>query len=370
MSKLRLGRQHRPCRDGAERARRRQSRSGARRDPGGSGRRRRHHRASARRPPAYFRRRYRPPRARAENSAQSGNGGDRRDAGHRAASTARMPPASCRRSARSAPPRAASMRRASTIACKPIVATLARCRHPRLAVHRARPRQLDAAQSLGAPVVELHTGAYANAAGDAARRRCSARSANAADIRRIDRAGNPCRPRPHLSTMSGPSPPFREIRELNIGHFLIGEAIFVGLAESIQRMRAPDGRGAGHDPRPRLRPDRHPPHRKDASRRMASVSSPASSPRSSAPNRTSARPAPPPMPSVSPPRRPAPRRWAPGFAGRVLARHGGGQSARRQADHGADRRRAEAAGGNHARRATGPRSTSPSPTIFRWPRPS
>ena len=59
VSKLRLGRQHRSRRHGAQCARRRQSRSGARRHPGAGRGRRRHHGASARRPPPYLRRRYR-----------------------------------------------------------------------------------------------------------------------------------------------------------------------------------------------------------------------------------------------------------------------------------------------------------------------
>ena len=57
-----------------------------------------------------------------------------------------------------------------------------------------------------------------------------------------------------------------EIVELNIGHFLIGEAVFVGLARRVRQMRAAMDRGrteveAAHDPRHRLRPDRHPPDR-------------------------------------------------------------------------------------------------------------
>ena len=102
-------RQHRSCRDGAECARRRQSRSGAR---GASWRKQ----AGADGITAHLREdrrhisdeRYRAPFPRAGNPAQSGNGRDRRNAGHRAQGASRMPPASCRKSAKSAPPKAAS----------------------------------------------------------------------------------------------------------------------------------------------------------------------------------------------------------------------------------------------------------------------
>ena len=54
-----------------------------------------------------------------------------------------------------------------------------------------------------------------------------------------------------------------EIVELNIGYYMIGEAIFVGLAETVRTMRAAmdRGRARAHDHRHRLRPDRYPPRR-------------------------------------------------------------------------------------------------------------
>ena len=58
-------------------------------------------------------------------------------------------------------------------------------------------KQLDAARALGAPVVELHTGAYANAAG-AAREKLLKHIHNARGVRRRSRPGNPCRPWPDL----------------------------------------------------------------------------------------------------------------------------------------------------------------------------
>jgi pyridoxine 5-phosphate synthase len=95
--------------------------------------------------------------------------------------------------------------------------------------------QLDAARALGAPVVELHTGAYANAAG-AARATELARIRDAADygvgIGLQVHAG-------HGLTFDnvGPIAAIQQIVELNIGHFLIGEAIFVGLEASVREMR-------------------------------------------------------------------------------------------------------------------------------------
>jgi pyridoxine 5-phosphate synthase len=97
-------------------------------------------------------------------------------------------------------------------------------------------KQLDAARALGAPVVELHTGAYANASGDA-RAKILKHIHNAAEFGADNgleiHAG-------HGLTYDnvGDIAAVPHIRELNIGHFLIGEAIFVGLTESIRKMRA------------------------------------------------------------------------------------------------------------------------------------
>lgn len=100
------------------------------------------------------------------------------------------------------------------------------------------PRQLDAALALGAPVVEIHTGAYCEAvrAGSATRdaelRRIAAAARYGREIGLEVHAG-------HGISFDTVQPIARigELVELNIGHFLIGEAIFVGLAESITTMR-------------------------------------------------------------------------------------------------------------------------------------
>ncbi|KRB82512.1 pyridoxine 5'-phosphate synthase [Sphingomonas sp. Root710] len=98
------------------------------------------------------------------------------------------------------------------------------------------PRQIEAAVSLGAPVVEFHTGRYAHAEGEA----------QAAELRRIADAAalaakNGIEPHAgHGLTFDNviPIAAIPQIAELNIGHFLIGEAIFEGLGPVVRRMRA------------------------------------------------------------------------------------------------------------------------------------
>jgi pyridoxine 5-phosphate synthase len=97
-------------------------------------------------------------------------------------------------------------------------------------------RQLDAALALGAPVVELHTGAYCDSTG-AARERELLRLVEAAG--HAAALGLECHAGHGLSYETvGPVAAIDTIVELNIGHFLIGEAIFGGLASAIKRMRA------------------------------------------------------------------------------------------------------------------------------------
>ena len=99
-------------------------------------------------------------------------------------------------------------------------------------------RQIDAAVALGAPVVELHTGSYCEAfhSGAEAFERERRRIAEAAAWGRA--AGLEVHAGHGLSYDTvKPIARLDEIAELNIGHFLIGEAIFVGLEASIRRMR-------------------------------------------------------------------------------------------------------------------------------------
>jgi len=96
-------------------------------------------------------------------------------------------------------------------------------------------RQIEAALRLGAPVVEFHTGHYAELDGEARAdelRRIASAAALAAKNGIEPHAG-------HGLTYDNVQPvaAIPQIRELNIGHFLIGEAIFTGLQESVKRMR-------------------------------------------------------------------------------------------------------------------------------------
>ena len=96
--------------------------------------------------------------------------------------------------------------------------------------------EVDAAVELGAPVVELHTGAYCEADGGGRERELSRIVEAAAHAETV---GLECHAGHGLSYESVvPIAAIPTIVELNIGHFLIGEAIFGGLESSIKRMRA------------------------------------------------------------------------------------------------------------------------------------
>ena len=105
--------------------------------------------------------------------------------------------------------------------------------------------QIEAAVALGAPVIELHTGAWCDALADGDGARVQA------EWRRI-LAGAALARRHGLEVHAGHGLTFAsaetiaalpEIAELNIGHFLIGEAIFVGLPAAIGTMKAAIARG-------------------------------------------------------------------------------------------------------------------------------
>ena len=98
------------------------------------------------------------------------------------------------------------------------------------------PRQIEAAVHLKAPVVELHTGRYCELEGEA----------QVAELRRIaDAAALAAKNGIEVHAGHGltfdnvvPIAAIPQLRELNIGHFLIGEAIFDGLGPVVRRMRA------------------------------------------------------------------------------------------------------------------------------------
>ena len=96
-------------------------------------------------------------------------------------------------------------------------------------------RQIEAALRLRAPVVELHTGEYAHAEGDARWVELS----RVADMAALA-VKNGIEPHAgHGLTYDNVQPiaAIPQLAELNIGHYLIGEAIFTGLAASVRKMR-------------------------------------------------------------------------------------------------------------------------------------
>lgn len=98
------------------------------------------------------------------------------------------------------------------------------------------PRQIEATLRLGAPVLELHVGRYAELAGEA----------QAAELRRLaDAAALAAKNGIEVHAGHGITydnvaaiAAIPQLRELNIGHFLVGEAIFTGLSEAVRMMRA------------------------------------------------------------------------------------------------------------------------------------
>jgi pyridoxine 5-phosphate synthase len=95
--------------------------------------------------------------------------------------------------------------------------------------------QLTAASELGAAVVELHTGAYCEVEGSERERELARLVAGA---RKADELGLECHAGHGLGFDTvGPVAAIPNVVELNIGHFLIGEAVFGGLEGAIRRMR-------------------------------------------------------------------------------------------------------------------------------------
>ena len=99
----------------------------------------------------------------------------------------------------------------------------------------ASERQLEAALRLGTPVVEFHTGEYAHAEGE----QVAVELKRIADMAALA-AKNGIEPHAgHGLTYENVQPiaAIPQLAELNIGHYLIGEAIFVGLEPAVTRMR-------------------------------------------------------------------------------------------------------------------------------------
>jgi pyridoxine 5-phosphate synthase len=96
-------------------------------------------------------------------------------------------------------------------------------------------RQVAAAYESGAQAIELHTGTYANAIG----------AARVKELKRLQKAAKQAHElglevhAGHGLTYDnvGPIAAIPEIVELNIGHFLVGEAVFIGFADAVYKMR-------------------------------------------------------------------------------------------------------------------------------------
>jgi pyridoxine 5-phosphate synthase len=100
----------------------------------------------------------------------------------------------------------------------------------------AEPRQIEAAAKVGAPVVELHTGHYADAATPEAQRRELQRLQSAAelaaDLGLTVNAGHGL----HYHNVAAVSR-IPQLRELNIGHSIVARALFSGLARAVRDMK-------------------------------------------------------------------------------------------------------------------------------------
>jgi pyridoxine 5-phosphate synthase len=97
------------------------------------------------------------------------------------------------------------------------------------------PAQLEASLDIGAPVVELHTGAYADATGERQARelmRLATGARHGAQIGLTVHAGHGL----HYQNVQ-PVAAIAEIVELNIGHALVARAVFEGLAPAVREMR-------------------------------------------------------------------------------------------------------------------------------------
>ena len=98
-------------------------------------------------------------------------------------------------------------------------------------------RQIDAAVRAGAPVIELHTGAYADA---------RSRRRQRLELRRIRAAADYAASKGlHVNAGHGlnyanvkPIAAIAPIRELNIGHAIVAKAVFIGMARAVREMKA------------------------------------------------------------------------------------------------------------------------------------
>jgi pyridoxine 5-phosphate synthase len=109
----------------------------------------------------------------------------------------------------------------------------------------AKPAQIEAAASIGAPVIEIHTGAWCEALARGERREAATEwqdiRAGALQAKSLGLEVHAGHGLDYATAETIAGRP--EVVELNIGHFLIGEAAFIGLAETVRNMRAAMDRG-------------------------------------------------------------------------------------------------------------------------------
>ncbi len=104
----------------------------------------------------------------------------------------------------------------------------------------AEPRQIEAAIHLQAPVVEFHTGRYAHFGFDGDAKGVESELKRISDAAALAAKNGIEAHAGHGLTFENVQPiaAITQLAELNIGHYLIGEAIFLGLEESVRKMRS------------------------------------------------------------------------------------------------------------------------------------
>ncbi len=151
-----------------------------------------------------------------------------------------MPFVSCQKNARNGQPKAGW----NCAVKKTVLAILSR-RCARLGVRvsifiAAEQKQIEAAARIGAPVIELHTGAYCHAHAEG---RLADKAEELAKLVSMAQFATDLGLEVHAGhglcfETTPPIAAILSVRELNIGHFLIGESISIGIAAAIEKMRA------------------------------------------------------------------------------------------------------------------------------------
>ncbi|MGF1643004.1 MAG: pyridoxine 5'-phosphate synthase [Thiotrichales bacterium] len=96
--------------------------------------------------------------------------------------------------------------------------------------------QISAAAEIGAPVIELHTGTYANAHGSEQQRQLERLMAAASHARALGLVVNAGHGLDYRNVIAIKQLP--DLHELNIGHSIVARALFVGMRQAVREMRA------------------------------------------------------------------------------------------------------------------------------------